>query len=62
MKVAVSKSFLRTSSLLKVPSRTKFLIFQEILDKDDGRKGVFASQNIPKGAAVWAFDHVNCER
>ena len=47
---------------MKIPARTKFLIFQEICEKDSGRKGVFAAQNIPKGAVVWAFDNINCER
>jgi len=62
MKLALSKSFLRTASQLKIPYRTKFLIYQETRDKELGEKGVFACQNIPKGAVVWAFDNVNCER
>eukprot|EP00092_Neocalanus_flemingeri_P036917 GFUD01040188.1.p1 GENE.GFUD01040188.1~~GFUD01040188.1.p1 ORF type:complete len:172 (+),score=47.04 GFUD01040188.1:102-617(+) len=62
MKLALSKTLLRSSSLLKIPNRTKFLIFQETCEKELGGKGVFACQNIPKGAVVWAFDNVNCER
>jgi len=62
MKFALSKSFLRTVSQFKIPNRTKFLIYQETREKELGGKGVFACQNIPKGAVVWAFDNVNCER
>jgi len=54
--------FLRPLSLCKVSSRTKFLVYHDILDRPGGGKSVFAAQNIPKGAPVWAFDDVHCER
>jgi len=54
--------FLRPLSLCKVSTRTKFLVYHDIIDKTEGGKSVFAAQNIPKGAPVWAFDDVHCER
>jgi len=62
MWVPTTTPFLRTPSLCKVSSRAKFLVYHEILDRPGGGKSVFAAQNIPKGAPVWAFDDVHCER
>ena len=53
---------IRQRPFLKISQRTKFLVYQDVLEVKPGQHGVYAAQNIPKGAIVWAFDTVNCRR